>query len=137
MIRQEEYTKSILERFCMTKCKPVGTPGFGSQLSSKQPEETLLSKKETQKYRAITGSVMYVAQILRCEIMYSSGQLACAMSRPAKVHMGAAKHLLYYLAGTTYFTIVYKKGDFKLTAYSDSNWGNNPGNGKSTLCYII
>ena len=41
--------------------------------------------------------------------MYSSGQLARAMSRPAKVHMGAAKHLLRYLAGTTDFTIVYKK----------------------------
>ena len=41
--------------------------------------------------------------------MYSSSQLARAISRPAKVHMGAAKHLLRYLAGTTDFTIVYKK----------------------------
>ena len=29
-ISQEKYTKSILERLGMTKCKPVGTPGFGS-----------------------------------------------------------------------------------------------------------
>ena len=29
--------------------------------------------------------------------------------KAAKVHMGAAKHLLRYLAGTTDFTIVYKK----------------------------
>ena len=62
--------------------------------------------------------------------MYSSGQLARAMSKPSKVHMGAAKHLLRYLAGTTNFTIVYKQGGFKLTAFSDSNWGNNPDNGK-------
>ena len=79
----------------------------------------------------------YVAQILRYDIVYSSGQLARAMSRPAKVHMGAAKHLLRYLAGTTEFTIVYKKGGFKLTAFSDSNWGKNSDNGKSTPCYII
>ena len=116
-ISQEEYTKSILERFGMANCKPVGTPGFGSELSTKQPEETLLSKEETQRYQAITGSVMYLAQILRYDIMYSSGQLARAMSRPAKVHMGAAKHLLRYLAGTTDFTIVYKKGGFKLNAF--------------------
>ena len=64
--------------------------------------------------------------------MYSSSQLARAMSRPAKVYMGAAKHLLRYLAGTTDFTIACKKGSFKLTAFSDSNWGNNPDNGKST-----
>ena len=54
--------------------------------------------------------------------MYSSGQLARAMSRLAKVHMGTAKHLLRYLAGTTDFNIVFKKGGFKLTAFSDSNW---------------
>ena len=68
--------------------------------------------------------------------MYSS-QLTRAMSRPAKVYMGTAKHLLRYLAGTTDFTIVYNKGGFKLTAFSDSNWGNNPDNGKSTSCCIM
>ena len=43
----QEYTKSILERFGMANCKPVGTPGFGSELSTEQPEETLLSNEET------------------------------------------------------------------------------------------
>ena len=121
----------------MANCKPVGTPGFGSELPTKQPEETLVSKEETQRYQAITGSVMHLAQILRYDIMYSSGQLVRAMSRPAKVHMSAAKHLLRYLAGTTDFTIVCKKGGFKLTAFSDSNWGNNADNGKSTSCHIM
>ena len=51
--------------------------------------------------------------------------------------MGAAKNLLRYLAGTLDFSLVYKKGGFKLTAFSDSNWGNNPDNGKSTSCYIM
>ena len=69
--------------------------------------------------------------------MYSVCQLARAMSKPSKVHMVAAKHLLRYLAGTTDFKIEYKKGDFKLTAFSDANWGNNPDNGKSTSCYLI
>ena len=80
-ISQEEYTKSILERFVMANCKPVGTPGFGSELSTKQPEETLLRKEETERYQAITGSVMYLAQILKYDIMYSLGQLPRAMSR--------------------------------------------------------
>ena len=96
----QEYTKSILERFGMANCKPVGTPGFGSEVSTKKLEKTLLSKEETQRYQAIKGSVMYLAHILRYDIMYGSGQLARAMSRPTKVHMGAAKHLLRYLAGT-------------------------------------
>ena len=84
-ISQEEYTKSILERFGVANCKPV-TPGFGSERSTKQPEETLLSKEETQRYQAITGAVMDLTQILRYDIMYSSGQLARVMSKPSKVN---------------------------------------------------
>ena len=55
-ISQENCTKSILERFGMADCKPSSTPGFGSELSTKQPEGTLLNKEETQRYQAITGS---------------------------------------------------------------------------------
>jgi len=136
-ISQENYTRSILEKFGMADCKPVSTPGFGQELSTNQPEQTLLNEEETQRFQAITGSVMYLAQITRYDVMYSTCQLARAMSKPSKVHMGAAKHLLRYLAGTLDFSLVYKKGGFKLTAFSDSNWGNNPDNGKSTSCYIM
>ena len=121
----------------MTNCKPTSTPGYGPDLSTKPPEDTLMNEEETRRYQAITGSVTYLAQITRYDIMYSTCQLPRAMSRPPKVHMGAAKHLLRYLAGTTDFTLVYKTEGFKLTAFSDSNWGNNPDNGKSTSCYIM
>ena len=59
------------------------------------------------------------------------------MSKPSKAHMAAAKHLLRYLAGTVDFAITYKQGGFKLTAFSDANWGNNPDNGKSMSSYIV
>ena len=121
----------------MADCKPVSTPDFGQELSTNQPEQTLLNEEETQRFQAITDSVMYLAQNTRYDVMYSTCQLARVMSKPSKVHMGAAKHLLRYLAGTLDFSLVYKKGRFKLTAFSDSNWGNNPDNGKSTSCYIM
>ena len=116
----------------MANCKPTSTPGYGPELSTKQLENTLLNGKETQRYQAITRSLMYLAQITRYDIMYSTCQLARGMSRPSKVHMGASKHLLRYLAGNTDFTLVYKKGGFKLTPFSDFNWGNNTDNGEST-----
>ena len=59
------------------------------------------------------------------------------MSKPSKAHMAAAKHLLRYLAGTVDFAITYKHGGFKLTAFSDANWGHNPDNGKSMSSYIV
>ena len=48
-----------------------------------------------------------------------------------------AKHLLRYLSGTKDFIITYKKGGLRLTAFSDSNWGNNLDNGKSMSSYIM
>ena len=122
-ITQENYTKSILDRFGMGSCNPLSTPGFSSELSADQPEETLLNAENKQRYQAITGSVMYLAQIARCDIMYSTSQLARAMSTPAKIHIEAAKHLLRYLSGTKDFSITYKKGGLRLTTFSHSNWG--------------
>ena len=57
---------------------------------------------------------MYLAQGTRYEIRYACSQLARALSKPSKVHMGAAKHLLRYLAGTKDFAITYKRGKFTL-----------------------
>ena len=51
--------------------------------------------------------------------------------------MAAVKHLLRYLAGTVDFAITYKHGEFKLTAFSDANCGNNPDNGKSISSYTV
>ena len=79
---------------------------------------------------------MCLGQVTRYDIRYAVNQLARAMCKPSKAHMAAAKHLLRYLAGTANFAITYKRGGFKLTAFSDANWGNNPDNGKSTSCYI-
>ena len=73
----------------------------------------------------------------RYDILYAVNQLTRAMSKPVKAHMGAAKHLLRYLAGSTDFSIAYKKGGYQLAAFSHANWGNNPDNGRSTSSYIV
>ena len=45
----------------MANYNPDSTPGYRSELPTKQREDTLLNEKETQRYQAITGSVMYLA----------------------------------------------------------------------------
>ncbi|CAB1096530.1 unnamed protein product [Ectocarpus sp. CCAP 1310/34] len=109
-ITQADYTRSILARFGMEECKPTSIPSVGSELSTEQPTETVLNKEKTQS------------------------QLARVMSKAAKAHMGAAKHLL---RGTQDFCITYKRGGFKLTAFSDANWESNPDNARSTSSYMI
>ena len=128
-ISQEAYCKSILERLGILDCKPTSTPGYGRTTIPR----THFSSRRNQ---GIVGSLMYIAQVLRYDIRYATGQWARPMAKPSKVHMAAAKHTLRYLAGTTNFDITYKKGGLKLAIFSDSNWANNPDNGKSTSSYV-
>lgn len=114
-ISQEAYSQSILERFEMSD-----SPGYGPELSNKQPEDTLLDEEKTRRYQGIVGCLMCIAQILRHDIIYAMGQLARPMAKSSKMHMVAAKHTLRYLAGTTDFSIIYKRGG-KLGAFSDTN----------------
>ena len=59
------------------------------------------------------------------------------MSDPSKAHRGAARHLLRYLAVNIDFNITRKQGGFKLTAFSDAKWSNDPENGRATSSYDI
>ena len=90
-ICQEYFIKSVLQRFGMGGCIPVSTPGFGAELSTEKPEKTLPNKEETQRYQAITGSVIYLIQITRYDTMYSVRQLARTMSKPSKIRQGRSK----------------------------------------------
>ena len=55
-ISQKAYSKSILERFGMSECKPTNTPGYGPELSNQQPDETLLDEEETSATKASWGA---------------------------------------------------------------------------------
>ena len=57
---------------------------------------------------------MYLVQLIIHDILYSDNHLARAVSNPSKAHMGAARRLLRYLAGSIDFNITNKKGGFKL-----------------------
>ena len=93
IITQVNHTKSLLERYGKGNCSPTDNPGVGSELSLDQPGEKLLNNEDKQRFQAITGSVMYLGQMTRDDILYSVNQLARAMSKPSKAHMTAAKHL--------------------------------------------
>ena len=136
-IDQKDYTEDIFERYSMTSCNVAFTSGVGPEISLDQPADRLLDKQEKQRYQSIAGALMYLAQVSRYDILYAVNQLARAVSKPSKAYMGAAKHVLRHLTGSVNFPITYKRGGFKLTTYTDANWGGNPDNGKSTSSYIV
>ena len=72
---------------------------------------------------------MHLTQVTRYGCLYAINQLTRAME--------AAKHLLRYSAGSANFSIVYKQGGFRLSAFPDANGGNNSDNGRSTSSHIM
>ena len=104
-----DYTRSVLKRTDWGSAKPVNTPGAGREPSLDQPEGNHINDTENQRYQAITSSLMYLVQLTRYDILFKVSQLAGAMSKPSNVHMGAAKHILRYLASPINFDIAYKK----------------------------
>ena len=135
--RDYKYTEDVIERFGIKGCNPAYTYGVELELSLNQPEEKLLDEKDKKRYRSITGAVMYLGQGFRLRHPLCRNRLARTMSKPSEVHMGAAKHPLGYLAGSVNFSITYKRGGFKLAAYSDANWGNNPIMTNRRLCVLF
>ena len=121
----------------MTDCNVAFTPGVGPEISLGQPADRLLDEQGKQRFQSIAGGLMYLAQVLRYANLYVVNQLAKAMSKPSKAYMGAAKHVLWYLAGSVNLPITCKRGDFKLTTYTDANWGGNLDNVKSSSSYIV
>ena len=136
-ISQEHYVNTLLERFGMQEANPVSTPGYGAEISTNQPQDQILGSTDKKIYQSMTGSILYLAQCTRFDLSYAALQLSKACSNPAQVNMTAAKHVLRYLRGNPVLPIVYKRGQFRLAAFTDSSFGANPDNGRSTTGYLF
>ena len=137
-ISQTDYTKSILDKFNMSDCSPVSTPGLGAELSLDQPEDTLPDAEGVKLYQSLVGSLLYLSRTSRWDIAYAVLQLTRATSKPSKLHLTRAKHCLRYLKSRPTLDIVYKKSDdFKLEAFCDASFAAEPTKRRSTSGYIF
>lgn len=62
-ISQEPYVGSILERYEVSSCNPVSTPGSGSELSNNCENGDFLDSAGVKLYQSIVGSLQYLVQI--------------------------------------------------------------------------
>ena len=137
-ISRKYYTEDVVQRYGMKGCNPAYNPGIGPELSRDPQEEKLLNELEKRRYQTITVEpYMYFAEATPYGILCAVNQLARDMSKPAKAHMGAAKHLLCHLVESTGFSITYTQGGFRLATFLDANWVNNLENGRSRSSHIV
>lgn len=99
-IAQTAYINQIIERFGLTEAKGVATPlVHGLHLTSSQ-EETDPELQTT--YRAIVGSIMWLAIASRPDIAYAASVLGQFNANPNEQHLTSAKRVLRYLKSTAH-----------------------------------
>ena len=88
-------------------------------------------------YANAVGSLMYAMICTRPNIYFAIGIVSRFQSNPRLAHWKAVKRILRYLKGTTEYILCYQGSDLRMIGYSDSNWGNDLDERKSTSRYAF
>ncbi|GAU32111.1 hypothetical protein TSUD_357950 [Trifolium subterraneum] len=131
---QQRYAKEVLERFKMDKSNGVYSPIVtGTKLSKHDKSEEV----NPTQFKQIVGSLMYLTAT-RPDLMFAVHMIARFMEYPVETHMMAAKRILRYIRGTLELGVLYKRGNQTgLIAYSDSDYGGDVDDRKSTSGYVF
>jgi hypothetical protein len=137
-IHQSLYTSKLLQRFGMQNANsvsqpfPTGTVLLQNNLAEVEeekgnPEYQKVDLDETEAYRQLVGSLLYLSNCTRFDLSYPIGQLARFMQTPRVLHLRLAKQVLRYLCGSVTAGILYTAdhlSDNLYTYYSDATWGS-------------
>jgi hypothetical protein len=135
-LSQEKYTKDLLKRFSMEKCKPIKTPMPTNGHLNLDEGGNLVDQT---LYRSMIGSLLYLTAS-RLDIMFSVCMCARFQSNPKKAHLRVVKRILRYLKHTPSVGLWYPKGaTFDLIGYSDSDYAGCKIDRKSTSggCHLL
>ncbi|XP_070005942.1 uncharacterized mitochondrial protein AtMg00810-like [Nicotiana sylvestris] len=98
-ISQKKYGRDLLNKFGMLNCKPAATPmNINEKLHHEDGEEFT----DARLFRSLVGGLIYLTHT-RPDIAFSVGVISRFMQQPSKIHYGAAKRVLRYIAGTLDF----------------------------------
>lgn len=141
-IDQRAYAIDVLSRFNMLDSKAVQTPLDSSVRLSKADAPSTqeeIEEMRTVPYIQATGALLYLAMCTRPDIAFAVGVLCRFNSCAGPKHWKAVKHLMRYIRGTLDYKIEYSANPaFPLfAAYTDSDHGGNPDNGRSTSGSIL
>jgi hypothetical protein len=123
-LSQESYIEKVLDRFNMSKAKPVSSPLVGDlKLSSKQSPTSEKENEEMKKvsYASIVGSLMYVMVCTRPDIAHVVGVVNWFLFNPSKERWAAVKWIFRYLRGTLRVCLCFDNGKQVLEGFTDAN----------------
>ncbi|KAJ0440609.1 putative RNA-directed DNA polymerase [Helianthus annuus] len=120
-VGQQKYARDLLNRFGMGQCKTATTP---MNANEKLQMEDGGAAVDEHQFRSLVGGLIYLTHS-RPDIAYAVGVISRFMHKPSVNHMGAAKRVLRYIAGSADLGLWYgKTGRVELAGYTDSDWAN-------------
>ena len=95
---KEKCTRNILEQFNMQHCKPSKTPGENNL--TLEVAQKRLTKTRFTRVQKLVGSLLYLTNQTRPDIMWITNVLSRFMNDPTVEHFRAGKRVLRYLQQT-------------------------------------
>ena len=134
-ISQPLFTQQIIDAYNMSNARGCMTPHEKTWLQPTVDKSEALLKDVP--YRSIVGSNMYLKEMTRPDICFSTHQLSKFVHNPSKVHWNAAKKVVRYLINTKKLGIFYPKDNkLILHGYADADFANDSSR-KSTTGYVF
>lgn len=116
---QKKYAVDMLKRFNMANCETSATP---MNINEKLQCEDGTEKANPSVFRSMVGGLNYLTHT-RPDISFSVSAVSRFLHSPTKQHLGAAKRILRYVAGTVNYGIWYSRvKEFRLVGFTDSDW---------------
>ncbi|XP_074366216.1 secreted RxLR effector protein 161-like [Apium graveolens] len=118
----------------MEECRSVSTP---AEASIKLRIDSTRELVNPTLFKSLIGSLRYLT-FTRPDNMYAVGMVSRYMEKPKQDHFMAAKRILRYIKGTLDQGLFYMHSqNSKLVGYSDSDYGGDLDDGKSTSGYVF
>ena len=97
---------SVLSDEELVKSESVDTPMLPTPLRKESPR---VVPKSAFDYLSVVGSLLHIANCVRCDISYAVGNLARFSAAPGPAHVRAVKRCLQYLYATRSLGITYSR----------------------------
>ncbi|CAH9060191.1 unnamed protein product [Cuscuta europaea] len=126
---QKRYALNLLKRFHMVDYETVKTP---MNTNEKLQKCDGTEEADARLYRSLVGGLNYLTHS-RPDLAYCVSIVSRYMQSPTRQHLGAARRILKYVAGTLEYGLWYcSVKDCKLRGYTDSDWAGCIDDRKST-----
>nr|CAN64975.1 hypothetical protein VITISV_027842 [Vitis vinifera] len=119
LVHQSTYIKKVLKHFYMDKAHHLSSSMRYFRLSA-------------------IGALIYLANCIRPNILFSVNLLARYSSAPTRRHLNSIKHILHYLRGTTDMSLFYsRESKQQLLGYADAEYLSYSYKSKSQTWYVF